>query len=269
MPLPKLTKPIVFFDLETTGLIVELDRIVEIALLKIFPNGETFQLCQRFNPEMKIPAESSAVHGILNEHVAGEPRFAEMASKLFEIFSDSDLGGYNVQRLDIPLLIKEFARAGCVFSVEGRRVLDACSIFREKERRDLTAAYKFYCGKDLVGAHGAEADNRAAYEVFLAQLDRYPDLPGDLDGLHDFCRKSDPPNTNCEGRIVWRDNEAFLNFGKYRYRSLAEIAKSDLGYLDWIINKGEFPKELIEICRQAKKGIFPRRGNGSEPAGAA
>jgi DNA polymerase-3 subunit epsilon len=259
MPLTGLTRPIVFFDLETTGLLPELDRVIEISLMKIFPDGKTFKLTQRFDPEMKIPAESSAIHGILNEHLAGQPRFADKASELYDIYDGADLGGYAMHRLDIPLLTKEFERAGLRFSAEGRRMVDVSVIFREKERRDLKSAYKFYCGKELIGAHGAEADNDATYEVFLAQLQRYPDLPKDVAGLHAFCTATDPCNVDREGKLMWRDGEAFFNFGKHRYKSLAEVCKLDSDYLDWIINKGDFAAELVEICRRARKGVFPRK----------
>lgn len=259
MTLTGLTKPILFFDLETTGLLVELDRIIEIALVKIFPDGKIIRRAQRFDPGIKIPMESIVIHGLTNEILAGQPRFVEKAAEFFEIFSDCDLGGFAVHRLDIPMLTKEFEKAGYTFSVEGRRIVDASVIFRERERRDLKSAYRFYCGKELVGAHGAQADADATYEVFLAQLERYPDLPRDMDGLHAVCHTIEPANVDPDGRFVWRDGEAFFNFGKHKYKSLAEVVRSDGDYLEWIINKGEFSKEVLNICSRAKNGVFPRK----------
>jgi DNA polymerase-3 subunit epsilon len=259
MPLSPLTRPLVVFDLETTGLLVELDRIIEIGLVKIFPDGRTERLVQRFNPFMKIPVESIAIHKITNEMLKDAPPFREWAPRLFEIFDGSDIGGFALSRLDIPMLTKEFERAGFVFSMEGRRMADASTIFREKERRDLSAAYKFYCGKDLVDAHSAEADAEASYEVLLAQLDRYADLPNDMDGLHKFCTAPGPSQVDKEGRLLWRDGEAYFNFGKHRFHKLADVVKEDPDYIRWIVEKADFALDFIEICRQARLGIYPRR----------
>lgn len=263
-PPMSFSKPIVFFDLETTGLFPEVDRVIEIALLKIFPDGKDFRLTQRFDPEIKIPSESTAIHGITNKDLEGQPRFADLAGKLYEIFDGADLGGYALRRLDIPLLTREFERVGHKFSMEGRRIVDVSVIFREKERRDLRSAYQFYCGKELIGAHGAQADNNATYEVFLAQLQKYPDLPRDVEGLHAFCNAPDPASVDPDGKLMWRDGEAVFTFGKHRYRPLAEVARTDGDYLDWIIGKGDFSPEFVEICARARRGIFPRKINGSE-----
>jgi len=262
---PSLKRPIVFYDLESTGLFIDVDRIIELALLKIFPDGKTFRWKQRFNPGMKIPVESIAIHGIHDEDLAEEPRFTEHAQKLFEIFSDADLAGYAIRRLDIPLLAKEFERSGYIFSKEGRQIIDAKAIFTQKEPRSLAAAYQFYCGKELVGAHGAEADNEATYQVFLAQLKRYTDLPKDMEGLHAFCSPVDPSHVDQDGKLIWRDGDAFFNFGKHRYRSLQEVSDTDVDYLDWIIRKADFSKELVEICVQAKNGIFPHKQLKTSP----
>jgi DNA polymerase-3 subunit epsilon len=259
MPLAPLTKPLVFFDLETTGLLMELDRIIEIGLVKFNPDGTTFRLTQRFNPGIRIPVESSAIHGLVNEDLDQEPRFVDLAPRLFEIFTDADLGGFALHRLDIPLLTKEFERAGFAFSMEGRRIVDVSIIFREKERRDLRTAYHFYCGKDLVGAHGAQADNDATYDVLLAQLERYPDLPRDVAGLHAFCRVVEKSHVDPDGKLVWRDGRAFFNFGKHRFQALEEVAKEDRDYLEWVVQKANFPLEFTHICRAALQGIFPHR----------
>ncbi|MGQ0645303.1 MAG: exodeoxyribonuclease X C-terminal domain-containing protein, partial [Elusimicrobiota bacterium] len=236
--------------------------------LKVSPDGSAFKLTQRFNPGIKIPCESSAIHGILNKDLEGEPKFADFAPKLYSIFENADLGGFALRRLDIPILTKEFESAGLKFSMDGRRVVDASVIFREMERRNLSAAYKFYLGKELVGAHGAEADNDAAYAVFLAQLERYPQLPKDIQGLHDFCNAADPSCVDIEGKLVWRDGEAFFNFGKYRCKSLAEVCRTDPGYIDWIVQQGDFPKDFADICAKARRGVFPHPAprNGGPPA---
>jgi len=258
LPFP-LARPLVFFDLETTGLMVELDKIIELSALRIAPDGSTTEYTQRFDPGIKIPSESVAIHGITNEALKGEPAFAQKAAEVAKFFEGADLGGFAMRRLDIPMLVKEFEAAGMVFSMEGRRMVDASVIFREMERRNLTAAYKFYVGKDLVGAHGAAADNRAAVEVFLAQMERYDSLPRDVQKLHEFCTAADPSAVDLEGKLVWRDGEAFFNFGKYKCRSLAEVAKTDAGYLDWILQKGNFPKDFSDIIAKAKQGVFPKQ----------
>lgn len=259
MPLAPLTRPLVVFDLETTGLLVELDRIIEIGLVKLFPDGHREALVQRFNPFMKIPVESIAVHGMTNEMLKDKPAFREWAPRLFEIFEGSDIGGFALNRLDIPMLTKEFNRAGFVFTMDGRKIADAATIFREKERRDLSAAYRFYCGKELVDAHSAEADANASLEVLLAQLDRYEDLPKDMAGLHTFCTKPGPSQVDVDGRLLWRDGEAYFNFGKHRYHKLADVVKEDPDYIRWVVEKADFSPDFVEICRQARQGIYPRR----------
>ncbi|HRY30682.1 MAG TPA: 3'-5' exonuclease, partial [Elusimicrobiota bacterium] len=208
MPPFKLARPLVFFDLETTGLMQEIDRVIELGLLKLFPDGRRQKLLQRFNPGIKIPAESSAVHGITNKDLEGQPKFFEKAKELFDLFADSDLGGYNIKRFDIPMLTKEFEIAGLNFSMEGRRIVDPSVIFRVREPRSLSAAYKFYVGKELTDAHSAEADNDATFEVFLAQMERYPDLPRDVEGLHALGNAPDPGWVDADGKLVWRDGEA-------------------------------------------------------------
>lgn len=255
-----LDRPIVVYDLETTGLLIDLDRIIEIALIKVFPDGRTpLRYEQRFEPGIKIPVESSAIHGMVNADLVGKPRFQEKAAELFEIFNDADIGGFALKRLDIPMLTKEFERSGFHFSMDGRRVVDASTIFQMKERRNLSAAYKLYCGKDLINAHSALADAEATYEIILAQLDRYPDLPKEVPALSEAIRTAEPNNVDPEGKLVWRDGEAFFNFGKYRFRSLADVARAEPEYLDWIAGKADFSKELVEICIKARRGQFPRR----------
>jgi DNA polymerase-3 subunit epsilon len=182
----KLSKPIVFFDLETTGVNIATDRIVEISILKVFPNGNKESKTWLVNPEMEIPKESSEIHGITNEQVATEPTFKELAQKVNEMVAGCDLAGFNSNRFDIPLLAEELMRAGIDFDMKNRKAIDVQVIFHKKEQRTLGAGYQFYCGKELEGAHGAEADTNATYEILLAQLNKYPDLENSVAALSEF-----------------------------------------------------------------------------------
>ena len=181
-----LSKPIVFFDLETTGVNIATDRIVEIAVLKVFPNGNKESKTWLVNPEMEIPKESSAIHGITNEKVVTEPTFKELATKVNEMIAGCDLAGFNSNRFDIPLLAEELMRAGIDFDMQNRKAIDVQVIFHKKEQRTLGAGYQFYCGKELEGAHGAEADTNATYEILLAQLDKYEDIGNTVDTLSTY-----------------------------------------------------------------------------------
>ena len=182
----KLLKPIVFFDLETTGINIGNDRIVEISMLKIFPNGNKESNTWLVNPEIEIPAETSAIHGITNERVVTEPTFKELAQTVYDMISDADLAGFNSNRFDIPLLAEEFLRAGLDFDMKGRKAIDVQVIFHKKEERTLSAGYKFYCDKDLENAHSAEADTLATYEILLAQLEKYDDLENNINFLNEY-----------------------------------------------------------------------------------
>ena len=218
-----LKNPIVFFDLETTGTNINSDRIVEICYLKVYPNGNEESKTLRINPEMPIPAESSAVHGIYDADVADCPTF-------------KDLAGFKSNRFDIPVLAEEFLRAGVDIDMSKRKFVDVQVIFHKMEQRTLTAAYKFYCGRNLEDAHTAEADTRATYEVLMAQLDRYPEeLQNDMSFLADY--SSYNKNVDFAGRMVYDDNgvEVF-NFGKYKGQSVSEVLKKDPGYYSWILN---------------------------------
>ena len=181
-----LTRPIVFFDLETTGVNIVTDKIVEISILKVFPNGNKESKTWLVNPEMEIPQESINVHGITNEKVVSEPTFKELASEVNEMISDADLAGFNSNRFDIPLLAEELMRVGIEFDMKNRKAIDVQVIFHKKEQRTLSAGYQFYCGKELEGAHGAEADTNATYEILLAQLDKYNDIENSVDALSNF-----------------------------------------------------------------------------------
>src|SRR6218665_2714765 len=182
----KLNKPICFFDLETTGIDIGKDRIVEISIFKVFPNGNKESKTWLVNPTIPIPPQTTAVHGITDEKVANEPTFTELAPQVYNMIKDSDLGGYNSDRFDIPLLAEELLRAGVDFDMKNRVSVDVQTIFHKKEERTLSAAYKFYCGKSLENAHTAEADTMATYEILKAQLDRYEDLDNDMKMLSEF-----------------------------------------------------------------------------------
>ncbi|MFA6316800.1 MAG: 3'-5' exonuclease [Elusimicrobiota bacterium] len=254
----KLERPIVFFDLETTGVSFSEDRIVDVALLKRHPDGREESFESLVNPGISIPAEATAIHHISNEMVRDAPTFRVLAPKLLELFDASDFGGFGVSRFDLPMLAAEFKRNGFLWSIEGRRVVDAMKIFHKMEPRTLTAAFKFYCGKGLEGAHRASADAKASAEVFWAQLERYPDLPKDLPGLHEFCTSMDLKFVDPEGKFVWsKDNRACFNFGKYRLVPLDSVAKRDPSYLMWLAGAKGTSAEVTEICTNALRGRYP------------
>ena len=230
-----LKNPLVFFDLETTGINIVKDRIVEISFVKVYPNGKEESKTRRINPEMPIPPESTAIHGITDEDVKDCPTFKEIAKSLAAQIEGCDLAGYNSNRFDIPLLAEEFLRADVDIDMSRRKFVDVQVIFHKMEQRTLSAAYKFYCDKNLEDAHTAEADTRATYEVLMSQLDRYPELQNDVAFLSDY--SSFNKNVDFAGRMVYDDKgvEVF-NFGKYKGMSVADVLKRDPGYYSWILN---------------------------------
>lgn len=243
-----LKRPMVFFDLETTGINVSSDRIVEISMVKVMPDGEKIVKTRRVNPEMPIPAEATAVHHITDEDVRNEPTFKQLAKSLREFILDCDFGGFNSNSFDLPLLAEEFIRAGvdAEFLKEDARYIDVQTIFHKKEERTLVAAYRFYCDKNLEAAHSAEADTMATYEVLCAQLDRYADLENDVDKLAAFSTRRD--SVDFAGRIVRNESgEAVFSFGKYRDRPVAEIFKKEPSYYTWIM-EGDFPAYTKAVC---------------------
>ncbi|WP_321519128.1 exonuclease domain-containing protein [uncultured Bacteroides sp.] len=231
-----LKNPIVFFDLETTGTNINSDRIVEICYLKVHPNGNEESKTLRINPEMHIPEESSKIHGIYDEDIANCPTFKEVAKNIARDIEGADLAGFNSNRFDIPVLAEEFLRAGVDIDMSKRKFIDVQVIFHKMEQRTLSAAYKFYCEKDLDDAHTAEADTRATYEVLKAQLDRYPaDLQNDMAFLADFSAYN--KNVDFAGRVVYDENGVeIFNFGKYKGVAVSEVFKKDLGYYSWMQN---------------------------------
>jgi DNA polymerase-3 subunit epsilon len=235
----KLTRPICFFDLETTGIDVGKDRIVEISIFKVFPNGNKESKTWLVNPTIPIPPQTTAVHGITNEKVANEPTFAELSSQIYNMIKDSDLAGYNSDRFDIPLLAEEMLRAGVDFDMKNRDSVDVQTIFHKKEERTLSAALKFYCGKTLENAHTAEADTMATYEILLGQLERYPDLQNDMKVLSEFTTRK--KSVDFAGMIVMNDkNQEMFSFGKYKNVLVDEVFDKDPGYFGWI-QGADFP----------------------------
>lgn len=245
-----LRNPLVFFDLETTGINIVKDRIVEISYVKVHPNGKEETKTRRVNPEMPIPPESTAIHGITDDDVKDCPTFKEIAKSLAAQIEGCDLAGYNSNRFDIPLLAEEFLRAGVDIDLNRRKFIDVQTIFHKMEQRTLAAAYKFYCDKSLENAHTAEADTLATYEVLKAQLDRYPDLKNDINYLSQFSSYNN--NVDFAGRMVYNDKgEEVINFGKYKGRLVAEVLKNDPGYYSWIMN-GDFPLNTKKILTEIK-----------------
>ncbi len=246
----KLTRPLVFFDLETTGTNITHDRIVEISIVKLMPDGTVVERSRRLNPEMPIPAEATAVHHITDDDVAGEPTFRQVAASLSKLLQGCDIAGFNSNRFDIPLLDQEFHRAGVDFDLNGVRFVDVQTIYHKKEPRTLVAAYRYYCGKELEEAHSALADTRATMEVLMAQLDVYDDLPVELDGLSEFAN----PNRNVDllGRLIYDDNKReVINFGKYKGRLAEEVLASDPEYYNWIM-QGDFAQNTKNAFTRIK-----------------
>jgi len=253
-----LKSPLVFFDLETTGTNINSDRIVEMCYLKDDPNGNEESKSMRINPEMHIPEASSAIHGIYDADVADCPTFKDVAKKIAADIEGCDLAGFNSNRFDIPVLAEEFLRAGVDVDLMKRKFVDVQVIYHKLEQRTLSAAYKFYCGKNLEDAHTAEADTRATYEVLKAQLDHYPDiLENDIAFLSEYsCHNK---NVDFAGRIVYNEQgvEVF-NFGKYKGMSVAEVLKKDLGYYGWIM-QGDFTlntKNVLTKIRLRETGML-------------
>ena len=250
-----LKNPIIFFDLETTGTDITNDRIVEISLVKVFPNGGREVKTKRINPEMPIPPEATAVHKITDEEVKDCPTFRQIAKSLASYIEGCDFGGFNSNKFDVPLLVEEFLRAGVDVDLKKRKFIDVQNIFHKMEQRTLVAAYKFYCDKNLEDAHSAEADTKATYEVLKAQLDRYPELQNDVTALAEFSSRGEM--ADYAGRIAFNEKgEEVFNFGKYKGRSVSEVFQMEPSYYSWMMN-GDFPlytkKIITEIrCRDKK-----------------
>jgi len=259
-----LTRPIAFFDLETTGVNVATDRIVEISILKISVDGTKEVKTKRINPTIPIPKQASEIHGIYDSDVANEPTFKSIAKSLVTFLDDCDLGGYNSNRFDVPILVEECLRAEVDFDIKNRRLIDVQNIFHQMEQRTLKAAYLFYCGKDIINAHSAEADIEATYEVFLSQMERYAGkefedkkgkksipIVNDMQAIHDFTNLN--KNADLAGRITFNDKgvEVF-NFGKHTGKPVEQVLRDEPSYFSWMMN-GDFPLFTKKVLKEIKE----------------
>ncbi len=240
----KLERPLVVFDLETTGINVSKDRIIEISLLKIFPEGHEELKTYRVNPGIHIPAETSEIHGIYDKDVLDKPSFKELAPGLVTFLTECDFCGFNSNKFDFPLLVEEFYRVDIPFEIDHRKFIDVQRIFHHKEPRNLKAALQFYCNKNLENAHSAEADTIATWEILKAQMERYEDLPSDLAGLHNMSGQNNL--ADLAGRLVYKGDDIVFNFGKYRGKRVAEILSRDAGYYKWMMG-GDFPSQTKNV----------------------
>ncbi len=249
-----LTKPLAFFDIESTGVNVATDRIVEISIVKILPNQSQEELTLRINPTVKIPKETTKIHGISDEDVANCPTFAEKAKAIAEFIKGCDLAGYNSNRFDVPILAEEFLRADVNFDFRKRRLIDVQTIFFKKEQRTLTAAYKFYCKKELENAHSAAADTLATYEVLKSQLDKYDDLENNAEALSKYSHVT--KNVDFAGRVVYgKKNKEYFNFGKHKGKLVEEVFEKDPAYYSWMM-KADFPLYTKKIITEIKLRNF-------------
>lgn len=261
-----LKNPLTFFDLETTGTNIVKDRIVEISVVKLMPNGESITKTNKVNPTVPIPHETSLIHGIYDDDVKDCPTFKNIAKSFAQFLEGSDLAGFNILKFDVPMLVEEFLRADVEFDVSKRKLVDAQKIFHMMEKRTLSAAYKFYCGKNLDNAHSAEADTKATLEVLEAQVERYAGqevvdnlgkkvgvVENDVDSLHNLTKSN---LADLAGRIVFNnDGVEVFNFGKHRNKPVANVLKQDPSYYDWMM-KGEFPQNTKQVLTAIKLRNF-------------
>ena len=259
----KLKRPIAFFDIESTGTNVVKDRIVEICIFKLMPDGTSETRLRRINPEIPIPAEVTAIHGISDADIANEPTFKQVAKSLFDLLKDCDLAGYNSNKFDIPILIEEFLRCEVDFNLKNRNLVDVQNIFHKMEPRTLKAAYKFYCNKELVDAHTAEADTMATYEILLSQIQRYEDteyedrdgtitkpIRNDMEALYQFSYNH--RNADLVGHIVYNaKNQETFNFGKHKGKTVEEVFSKQPQYYDWIMN-ADFPLYTKNVIKEVR-----------------
>lgn len=250
----KLTKPLICFDLETTGINTSNDRIVEISYIKTFPDGKTDKKTYLINPTIPIPAQASAIHGIYDKDVADQPTFAQIGHELAVTFKDCDFAGFNLNKFDVPLLAEEFHRWNIDYNWSNARFIDAQVIFHKKEPRNLEAAYRFYCDKPLENAHTSMADTQATYEVLIAQLERYEDLSSDIQILSEFTRQN--KNVDFAGRIVYNEKGVeIFNFGKHKGKAVTDVFKSEPSYYSWMMD-GDFPLNTKQIITAIKLKVF-------------
>lgn len=271
-----LTRPLIFFDLETTGLTVGKDKIVEISMIKVMPDGSEIERTERINPGVHIPEECSAIHHIYDEDVIDKPTFEQIADELLDFIGDADLAGFNSNKFDVPLLLEEFLRCDRSLDLRNRHLVDVQNIFHKMEPRNLVAAYKFYCNKDLTNAHCATDDTRATYEVFKAQLEKYDGVEytdpqtkltnkpiiGEVKALSNFTRNT--RNVDMAGHIVWNDNDqAVFNFGKHKSIPVKTVFIKEPAYYDWMM-KADFPLYTKEIITQLYQEVRLERKFGKQ-----
>lgn len=252
----KLNRALCFFDLETTGIEITSARIVEIAILKVMPDGNREMYCKRVNPGIPIPPETSAIHGIYDEDVKNAPSFKDIANEVLSFFGDGDLAGFNSNKFDIPVLVEEFLRCNIEFDFETRRFIDVQTIYHKMEQRNLAAAYKFYCQKNLENAHSAEADITATYEVLEAQISKYDELQNNVASLSEFSQGKNP-SADFANRLVYNEKqEEVFNFGKHKGRKVIDVFTQEPGYYNWMMN-GDFPlytkKVITKVFHQMQQ----------------
>lgn len=252
-----LDKPLVVFDLETTGLSLSMDRIIELAYVKIFPDGRVKKADIFINPEMEISEESSAVHGIKNEDVADKPAFKDLAQEIWAVFQDSHYSGFNIVNFDLPILRREFLRAGLDFDYHEAKIIDSKVIYNYMEPRTLSAAFKFYCGKEHYDAHSALADVEATAEVLEKQMKKYKEVR-DWEFVNKIHKAKEERYVDNDRKFYWRNGEAYFSFSKHRDVSLAKVAQADPGFLNWIL-QADFSEEMKNIVRNALNGKFPSK----------
>ena len=250
----ELDRPLVFFDLETTGLSTKEDRIIEMAILRVSPQGDVMERVRRFNPGVPIHPEASAVHGIYDADVADEAPFPARAKSLFDLMDPCDLGGFNIRRFDLPMLIAEFKRAGLDFDHRTRRVIDMQGIFHREERRDLSAAARFYLGREHQEAHTALGDIRTTAAVLAAQIERYPELPRDMDALHAYCDEVLPIRTAVEEWFKKDGADLIFRRGKHKGEPLSDVAARETDYLEWMLGADDMDTEVLDVVRAALAG---------------
>lgn len=256
----QLDRAIVFFDIESTGLSVTKDKIVQISLLKIFPDKKEQSITFTINPEIPIPAEVVAIHGITDEKVKNQPKFVEVAQEIFDFVNGCDLAGFNLLKFDVPMLLEEFIRVNLELDIEKIHIIDVQAIYHKMEQRTLSAAYKFYCNQELSNAHDAEADTMATFEVFKAQLNKYDNLQKDIPGIVNFLGANN--RVDLEGRIVKNDKgEEVFNFGKHKGRKVSQVFESEPSYYNWMMD-GDFSGYTKKVIQRIKLNMLKDKFSG-------
>lgn len=256
----KLDRPLIIFDIESTGISPRADRIIELAAIRINTDGSETRGYWLLNPGIPIPEETTAIHGITDEAVREQPLFKDVACEILDFFKNADLGGFNAGRFDVPMLDEEFRRVELAFDPNSRRLLDAQRIFHTREPRDLSAALRFYCGREHTDAHGAEADVKATLDVLKGQFARYGDLPREMAALDKLLNPIDPFNVDRAGRLRWIDGEVTINFGRKKGEKLRDLIRDEPSFVKWMI-RSDFPQDTRQICEEALKGRYPTAPN--------